>query len=247
MLPTALLLFASAALTTAAPVIDRSTGPSCEASHQAPALPKTGGVSELPDPDSGLTLKHIALGFGIQNYTCSQVGTSSTAAGALAMLYDITNLYPNQGGDSLSQKDFENLTSKALWTHPVPLRMNHNAPGASRTNPFPRDAPLRLKGTRPLPFLGHHYFDAAGVPTFDLDGGKIHLPCTKISQVNPPSGADAGPEGTGAVTWLYLGGNAGAIGAKYVYRVLTAGGVSHGCKTTGTDSTSYTATYWFYG
>ncbi|KAL3963251.1 hypothetical protein ACCO45_000255 [Purpureocillium lilacinum] len=237
MLPTAILVLVTSALAAAAPVADQ--GPGCEVDTvQAPALPKTGGSKELPDPDSGLALKHIALGFGIQNYTCTKPGVAATAAGALAMLYDITHLYPKQGPDSLSAQDFNNLTSKALWTH---------KPGASRTNPFTRDAPLHLQGQLTLPFLGHHYFDAAGVPTFDLDGGKIHLPCSKLASVDAPAGADKGPEGTGAVGWLYLGEKPGAFGSKYVYRVLTAGGVSHGCNQVGTDSTSYTATYWFYG
>ncbi|UNI20923.1 hypothetical protein JDV02_006969 [Purpureocillium takamizusanense] len=247
MLPTTLLLSAFAALAATSPVVKRSAGPGCGAPSRAPVLPKTGGTSDLPNPDSGLALKHIALGFGIQNYTC-KANATATATGALAMLYDITHLYPRQGAESLPLQEFNNLTSKALWTHKVPLNMNGNGPGASQTNPFPPDAPLQLQGQRPLPFLGHHYFDAAGVATFNLDSGKIHLPCSKISQVDAPKGADKGPEGTGAVGWLYLGGKDGAVGAKFVYRVLTAGGATHGCdKVSGTDSTSYTATYWFYG
>lgn len=173
------------------------------------------------------------------------------------MLYDVTSLHPGQGSGSLSQPDFDALTARALWSHEVPLNFNQStegrvdpkSPGASLTEPFPADEPLELYGIKPMPFLGHHFFDTNGVPTFDLDGGKIHLPAAKLNAVDAPKSANPGPQGTGAVAWLYLGPkDSTAVGAKYVYRVLTAGGVSHGCsKAAGQDSTSYAATYWFYG
>ncbi|KAM4057768.1 malate dehydrogenase [Hirsutella rhossiliensis] len=248
------LLLLAAALTPAA------AAPSCgraDPHPQGPTLPQTGTSNDLPLPPSHLTLKHIALGFGIQNYTCAHPGATAAATGALAMLYDITDLYPGQGPSSLAPQDFANLPAHALWSHRVPLnltpsrsgRAGPGALGASQTRPFTPETPLRLDGALPpLPFLGHHFFDSRGVPTFVLDGGKINLPTAKLDAVAAPGDADAGPEGTGAVGWLYLGPKEGAHGAKYVYRVLTAGGVSHGCRNaTGDDSTSYTATYWFYG
>ena len=210
---------------------------------------------DLPEPPAGTELKYIALGFGIQNYTCAEVGGAATATGALAMLYDITNLYPSKRWGSLSSDQFDALSAKALHSHQVPLNFDSSSegradpsfPGASKTNPFPADAPLKLDDMRPIPFLGHHFFDSKGVPTFTLANGAVNLPCKKLNAVPAPSAADAGPDGTGAVAWLYLGDAGGAIGAKYVYRVLTAGGNSHGCKAgTGGDSTSYAATYWFY-
>lgn len=172
----------------------------------------------------------------------------AAATGALAMLYDITHLYPGRGPSSLAARDFADISARALWTHRVPLNLDGSAPGASRTRPFTPETPLRLGGALPpLPFLGHHFFDSHGVPTFVLDDGRVNLPTAKLDAVAAPLDADAGPEGTGAVGWLYLGPKEGARGARYVYRVLTAGGVSHGCAgATGGDSTSYTATYWFY-
>ncbi|PNY25930.1 Uncharacterized protein TCAP_04126 [Tolypocladium capitatum] len=245
MLTTPYLLFTAAAA---------ATPMACAAT---PVLPKTGTGKDLPAPPAGAILKHIALGFGIQNYTCARVGATPDAAGALAMLYDIASLYPGQGSDSLSLEGFEALPTVALWSHRVPLNLQRSTggrgdphyPGASPTKPFPPDAPLQLSGIKPLPFLGHHFFNSNNVPTFVLDGGKINLPAAKLNAVDAPSRASRGPEDTGAVNWLYLGPKDGtAVGAKYVYRVLTAGGASHGCsKAAGPDSTSYAATYWFYG
>ena len=173
------------------------------------------------------------------------------------MLYDVTSLYPGRGSGSLSQPDFDALTARALSSHEVPLnfnsstegRVNPESQGASLTEPFPADEPLELYGIESMPFLGHHYFNKTGVPTFVLDGGKIYLPAAKLNAVDAPKDANPGPQGTGAVPWLYLGPkDSTAVGAKYVYRVLTAGGVTHGCsKAAGQDSTSYAATYWFYG
>ncbi|RYC78771.1 hypothetical protein BFJ63_vAg18356, partial [Fusarium oxysporum f. sp. narcissi] len=62
-----------------------------------PVLPSNGGGSELPEPSEDVSLKHIALGFGIQNYTCADTAASPTPVGALAVLYDVTHLYPGQG------------------------------------------------------------------------------------------------------------------------------------------------------
>lgn len=211
----------------------------------------------LPDPPAGSKLLHIALGFGIQNYTCSSVGASPTANGALAMLYDVTHLYPGKGHESLVQRAWDHLPSRALATHEVPLNFNKTsegrvdprAPGASLTNPFTPDAPLCLYGMTPIPFLGHHLFTSSGVPNFVLDGGKINVLAGKLGAVDAPKNADKGPDGTGAIQWLQLGAKDGSTGgAKFVYRVATAGGNSHGCaKAAGQDSTSYAAYYWFFG
>lgn len=266
----AYLVLLSASLALALP-----TGSSCANSPKAPALPQTGGgksnerachrlkppltvqltASNLPQPPEGSKLLHIALGFGIQNYTCASVGASPAATGALAMLYDITSFYPGQSSQSLSQKDWDSLTSRVLQTHDVPLNFNSStegrvepdSPGASQTDPFTKDAPLDLECSK-APFLGHHLFNSAGVPEFILDGGKINVLAGKDAGVDAPANADKGPDGTGAVAWLKLSAKEGTVGdAKLVYRVSTAGGNSHGCgNAAGQDSTKYTAMYWFY-
>ena len=210
---------------------------------------------ELADPPAGENLKFIALGFGIQNYTCANIGDKPTATGALAMLYDITSLYPGGRRGSLDQNTWNSLTSKALDTHEVPLnrdsstagRLPSAAPGADAKNPFPQDAPLKLNGLQPIPFLGHHFFNSAGTPQFVLDHGKDVLYAQKLDQADAPATADKGPDGTGAVAWLQLNDKGGSVGINLVYRVLTAGGNSHGCTAVGSDSTAYAAEYWFYG
>lgn len=165
------------------------------------------------------------------------------------MLYDITRLYPDgRRRTSLSSSAWTDLTASALDSCSVPLNLDSSG-GASSTSPFTADAPLDVDG-RELPFLGHHFFDADSVPTFDLTAAGQLLRATKLKTVDAPASADAGPDDTGAVAWLQLGDAGESVGLKYVYRVLTAGGNSHGCGDLsygGSDSTSYAAQYWFYG
>ncbi|KAI1013326.1 hypothetical protein LB503_001581 [Fusarium chuoi] len=248
MLANSLLVLASATLALASPLATFGPGSSCKPGKPAPVLPVNGGASELPAPPQGVALKHIAFGFGIQNYTCADAAATPAAIGALAVLYDITHLYPGQGPSSLTPDKWASFTGDVLSTGKVPLNLNTNGVGASTTDPFPKKQDLKVQGLqKKLPYLGHHFFNAAGVPTFDLDKANQLLVCKKLDGIKAPSTASAGPDGTGAVDWLYLGDAGGSIGVSYVYRVLTAGGVSHGCKAKGTDSTSYTTLYWFYG
>lgn len=188
----------------------------------------------------------MALGFGVQNYTCADGDARPVGAGALAVLYDIAVLYPGRAPPSLAVASFANLSTHALRTHRMPLDLG---PGRDAARPFPPEAPLCLgPDLPPLPFLGHHFFDARSVPTFVLDGDAVVVPTAKLDAVAAPADADSGLDGTGAVGWLRLGARPDARGARYVYCVLTAGGASHGC--TGAarhDSASYAATYWFYG
>ncbi|KAH7325837.1 hypothetical protein B0I35DRAFT_474570 [Stachybotrys elegans] len=255
MLFNTLLVVGSAALAFASPLRSRSgpgDGPSCTP-RPRPVLPVNGGGKELAAPST--ELKAIILGFGIQNYTCSGAGEAPRAIGALAMLYDITKLYPNQGPDSLSMEDFTALTTTALWNLDVPLNLEPTSDnriaasrGASLTDPFPAAAPLELEGMKPIPFAGHHIFNSLGQPQFMLPDHDINFVATKLDDAPAPATADRGPEDTGAVAWLHLGALPGSTGAQYVYRVLTAGGVSHGCAAgPGADSTTYATTYWFYG
>ncbi|KPM39042.1 hypothetical protein AK830_g7489 [Neonectria ditissima] len=235
MLANSLLFLVSATLALASPCVRTS-----------PTLPVNGGDKELSSPPTGVTLKRIALGFGIQNYTCASAGSTAAATGALAMLYDITSLYPGTGRKSLDTDAWAGLSATALNGHAVPLNLLTDGPGADAANPFPANAALKLTGVPDLPFLGHHYFNAAGIPTFALSSGT--LVGKKLDAVNAPASADPGPDGTGAVAWLYLGDAGGSTGGlQYVYRVLTAGGNAHGCTAAGKDSTSYATTYWFFG
>ncbi|KJZ73340.1 hypothetical protein HIM_07344 [Hirsutella minnesotensis 3608] len=219
----------------------------------APAMPLGG----LAPPPANLTLKHIALGFGIQNYTCAQQGGRAAANGALAMLYDVTDRFPGRGDEALSEEDFNKLTGDILKKGPPPLNFNKQSaegranpafPGASATGPFPPDADLKLCKGKPLPFFGHHFFSSSNVPTFVSKNGELNMPVNLTQGVDAPNAKVSGQKEPSTVKWLSLTALDGAVGAKMVYRVLTAGGVSHGCKNgTGGDSSAYTTTYWFYG
>ncbi|KAL3587976.1 hypothetical protein FPOAC2_13875 [Fusarium poae] len=242
-----LLVLALATLALAWPVPYNGPSSTCKAGKPVPVLPVNGGSSELSAPPRGDTLKHIALGFGIENYSCADSGGNPIAAGALAVLYDVTYLYPGQGRSSLTAQKWASLPSAVLNTGKVPLNRNGDG-GALPSYPFPTKQSLKVKSLgKNIPYLGRHFFNAAGVPTFDLDKVNQLLVAKKIEGIKAPSSAAAGPEVTGAVDWLYLVNAGGSQGVSRVYRVLTAGGASHGCKAKGVDSTSYTALYWFYG
>ncbi|KAL7909093.1 hypothetical protein GGI35DRAFT_426891 [Trichoderma velutinum] len=253
MLSKSLLFLASAALALGTPV-ERTV--SCRAPMADPPLPLTGGAAELPPVPEGLELKVIALGLGIQNYTCASVGADAVSTGALAMFYDISLLYPESGPNSLTIEKFNQLPAFALNHHSIPLHFNDStvgrvevaSPGASLKRPFTRPAALDLgEDYGKLHFLGHHFFNTDGAPTFILRRGSFNVVAAKKASVPAPGSSDPGPMGTGAVAWLALDA-ANSKGATFVYRVETAGGNSHGCsKAAGQDSTSYAAQYWFYG
>ncbi|KAL7933282.1 hypothetical protein V8C35DRAFT_305417 [Trichoderma chlorosporum] len=254
MLGKSLLALASATLALGTPVARDVV---CRAPMADPPLPLTGGAAELPPVPEGLSLKVIALGLGIQNYTCASVGATAVSTGALAMFYDISLLYPESGPNSLTIEKFNQLPAFALNHDAVPLHFNDStvgrveadSPGASLTRPFTRAAPLDLGDEYgKLPFLGHHFFNSDGAPSFILARGSFNVVAAKKASVPAPGSADPGPMGTGAVAWLALDGNQNSKGATLVYRVETAGGNSHGCsKAAGQDSTTYAAQYWFYG
>lgn len=177
----------------------------------------------------------------------------ASALGAIAVLYDITEMYPGSSRSAFHSVDAYNMMPVSiLASAELPINLDQTAvtptsvPATS--NPFPAPADLNFAG-RTYPFLGHHYFNAEGVPTFDLrDIANLFAVVKKDDAVPPPSMAYAGPMGTGTVAWLKLSDKGGSEGVEYVYRVNTAGGKPHACSGEGeTFSVSYTAMYWFYG
>ncbi|CAK7226825.1 hypothetical protein SBRCBS47491_006359 [Sporothrix bragantina] len=230
-------------------------------------LPLTGTGTELPAVDSGLKLLKIAVGHGIQNYTCADTTSATTATGALAVLYDITSLYPGTVKTGLTVDAFNAISSQVLWGQNLPLNLQTTAAaspgtatspnamaetdyGAVIADPFPTPSPLSLPGINAA-FLGHHYFDAAGVPTFDLPGAGLFGSVSKTGDVKAPSTAQTGILGTGAVDWLQLSATSNGLskGIKQVYRVITVGGASQTCAVLNAagGSVPYTAFYWFFG
>jgi hypothetical protein len=76
---------------------------------------------------------------------------------------------------------------------------------------------------------GHHYFDATGVPIFDLDTTDKKLgtiACAKSASAPAPENAikGQGDEGFGSVPWLKLVAKRSTGGLQEVYRLNTAGG-----------------------
>ncbi|ROV88033.1 hypothetical protein VPNG_10351 [Cytospora leucostoma] len=238
-----------------------------------PTLPSTGSTN-LPSPSSDVTLKYIAIGHGIQNYTCASTSASAVNKGALAVLYDITPFYPGTPSTGLNAYEFGSIASTVLWSQAIPLNLQDPAAAASVTpslpeadyqadpsDPFPsarEGIELTLGGEAyDLEFLGHHYFDADSSPTFDLVAAAagLRLSGAKKDDVGAPSGADAGIIDTGAVDWLELGDNGRGLssGLSLAYRVVTAGGVAEACSISGASedgevfSVPYTAQYWFFG
>ncbi|KAH8742527.1 hypothetical protein F5883DRAFT_669299 [Diaporthe sp. PMI_573] len=141
-------------------------------------------------PTTGFT--YIALGHGIQNYTCASENATAIPIGALAVLYDITPLYPGISSISLSAEDFN-----AAQGPGSPLPESHYQ--ADAANPFPASpSDLGLGGIR-AKFLGFHYFDAESAPTFDLVGSAdpagLFFSGEKTGDVKAPADADKGVPG----------------------------------------------------
>ncbi|KAI1496331.1 hypothetical protein F5X99DRAFT_75154 [Biscogniauxia marginata] len=272
MQPRSFLLFLSTlAVTSASPLGRRTCGNGTVTQPSVPApstsvsvsvtytLPSAGGPTSLADPGNA-TLKHIVVGHGIQNYTCTGAGATATSIGALAVLWEITGLYPGSGPDALSSADWAGLTPRVLRTTALPLN-NLTSPDADVSAPFPDPADLTVDGlAAPLKFLGRHYFDGANVPTFDLSSGDASSTGTgtetmtselfkgkRDEGVPAPEDADRGLDDTGAVDWLRLSDKGGSRGISLVYRVLTAGGAPSACIEAGqAQSVPYTAMYWMY-
>ncbi|KAI0390260.1 hypothetical protein F5Y17DRAFT_72637 [Xylariaceae sp. FL0594] len=247
-----LFIFASALATTAvASPLGQRCGPGSDTAgpdHASPTttsvnyvLPSTGGATSLPAPDA--PLKRIAVGHGVQNYTCTTAGAKGSANGALAVLYDVTALYPGSGFRALSPADWDVLTSRVLRATAQPI-----TPGGS-PSPFPPPSDLWVPGVRggPIRYLGHHFFDENNTPTFALRDNAGLFKGKKLANVTAPANADRGLNGEGAVDWLYLGDKGGSVGVSKVYRVLTAGGSPGVCNSVGgSQSVAYTAMYWMY-
>lgn len=259
MLPQSLFLLVSAfSLAAAGPVRRRcggnkpnTTTPAPEATSPTtvtPVLPDNPEVSpQLPAPLG--PFKHIVVGHGLQNYSCSAPNVTAKSGGALAVLYDIMDLYPGSSANALSEEAWADLPRKVLYETELPLNIvgnQVNQYAADVNGPFkPEDAPLAIEG-KMLNVLGHHYFDDVLVPTFDLFAVNGLLKAKKLASIKAPTKADKGLLQTGAVDWLDLDDAGGSMGVQQVYRVITSGGGPIECTSTGeTFSVPYTAMYWF--
>lgn len=179
------------------------------------------GTASLPAPTG--TLKYITLGRGTQNYTCASAASTPVSIGATAAIFNVAGLLT---GETVSQ-------------------------GQATLNTLPNTEidktilQIELSG---LPIIGAHYFTAAGVPTWNLFGEGVLLYGSTVGDIAAPAGANAGPQGYGAVDWKALTSVAGSVGLTGVYRVETAGGKAPAsCSGFGaTIQSQYAAMYWFY-
>lgn len=160
-------------------------------------------VPDLPPPTTGYSLRHVAVGRGTQNYTCD-AGNASVAPlanGAVATLFNascVAALYPE---------------------------LLNTIPGMAVHFNLSEDVQL---GPSSLSVSGHHYFQNATTPFFNLDTPTLDIgeaPCAKNNSVAAPSTAATGQQGEAAVAWLKLTARDGSTNnIKEVFRVTTAGG-----------------------
>ncbi|TKA66168.1 hypothetical protein B0A55_11476, partial [Friedmanniomyces simplex] len=179
-----------------------SNAPTCDLSQAVmPAAP-----TPLPAPASGLTLSHVAIGRGTQNYTCDLTNATAvpTATGAKATLFNVSCIAADTP-DLLAK-----LPSIALDL-PIPSSDDETSPAYQDMS-------------------GHHYFLDATTPFFNMDT-TLHQYGTgqfkKSNGSNAPSDALLGTnnQGFGSVQWLKLDAkdSAGQV-LQEVYRLNTAGG-----------------------
>jgi hypothetical protein len=172
-------------------------------------------------PTTNLTLQYVAIGRGVQNYTCSAIGATPVSDGAVATLFDATTIAK---------------TNEALL-HTIPPKIVYL--------PLPASSLAMTGGV--FPILGHHFFDAKLTPTFDLSSVNKILYGNKTADIKAPSTANVGPAGTGAVDWLQLQKKSTytSVDMAMVYRVETAGGQPTACNSTDIISVQYAAEYVF--
>jgi hypothetical protein len=158
-------------------------------------------------PSKGLTLKHVAIGRGTQNYTCdlSNATAIPVAIGAVATLFN---------------------ASCVAATYPDLLNMLPRV--ALQFNLTDAEAPQQLAPSN-LAISGKHLFLNTTTPFFNLDvEPDLQLgqaPTLKNNTATAPADAPKGQQGEAAVAWLKLLARSGATGdIEEVYRVETAGG-----------------------
>ncbi|KAI2471885.1 hypothetical protein F4781DRAFT_428889 [Annulohypoxylon bovei var. microspora] len=202
-----------------------ASAPVCDLSKAQMAAAPT----PLPAPSAGLTLKHVAVGRGTQNYTCDTTNATAipVAVGAVATLFNascVASTYP----------DLFQLLPK------LALQFNLTTQEDS------------LMGPTDLMISGHHFFTDDTTPFFNLDTNKYNLgeaPCSKANQTSAPDDAPRGQQGEKAVAWLKLNTRTGATGnLQEVYRINTAGGSPPAtCQgQAAAFEVQYSAQYWFW-
>ncbi|KAF8476926.1 hypothetical protein BDZ91DRAFT_843668 [Kalaharituber pfeilii] len=203
----------------------------------------------LTPPDKELKLIRVALGVGVQNYTCTNATTLEllevpAPIGATATLYDVSCFAENH-------PDLLHALPDAL------VQVSENVVYAAATIAQYLFRPLTV-------IIGDHYFRDACTQMFDFskttidrESGKGKIFFGKLEEKVPaPQLASKGQkeptgmEANGAVDWLRLSTKEGTVGYKAAYRIVTAGGKPPANCTSYPDGeifeVPYVAEYWFY-
>ncbi|KAK4505809.1 hypothetical protein PRZ48_003774 [Zasmidium cellare] len=195
------------------------------AAVQMPQAPKP-----LPPPSEGLTLYHVAVGRGTQNYTCDTSNATAVpvAAGAVASLFNVTCM-------SADSPTLLSVIPNVALELPTPTAND-------ATSPIYRD------------ISGHHYFTDLTTAFFNLDTNLNTYGAGGFKKVNAsdaPATAVKGQhgQGYGAVPWLKLQAKTkDECVFQEVYRINTAGGnPPTSCQGQAAEfEIQYSAEYWFY-
>jgi len=217
----------------------------CPVSTFKLALPANQTVLSIP---AGVKPAYIALGVGVQNYTCSN-GTFASA-GAVAALYDISCAHCLPGKPSSFFTSFASVIEPIMPSSP-PLS------SATAIDAFLKTKlPSTLSGvfgkSLDTDLLGQHYFinnplpGGTGIsPVFDFRAASQKGNANAFVTLKKTGDLPA-PTGKADVDWLELQNVQGSL-AQYVFRVSTAGGQpASSCTGTQTTSVKYAAEYWFF-
>ncbi|KAG8702413.1 hypothetical protein FRC09_004745 [Ceratobasidium sp. 395] len=178
------------------------------------------------------TINYVALGVGVQNYSCGATGTFASV-GAVAKLFDISCFVNGPLMNGIQDAAFAAASvSKGL----VPSKKMED-----------------ILGKLPIT-LGDHYFitnpapNATGVsPEFDFRAGAKKGDPTAFAVMKRFAGAasPAGPTNVDFLSLQNIGGAIGGILASSILRVDTKGGQPPAsCTPNSTVSVPYVARYW---
>jgi len=243
----ALALISLVSVVRSAPVATSSSGSvkTCSVSTLKLALPSNQTVISIP---AGVKPKYIALGVGVQNYTCANGTFAST--GAVAALYDISCAHCLPGKPS---SFFTSIASTIQAIMPAsPPLSSPTAIDAFLNSRLPSSLNGVFGKGLSTDLLGQHYFinnpiaNGTGTsPVFDFRSGSQKGDPNAFVTLKK-TGSIAAPTGSNDVAWLELQQVQGDL-ASFVFRVSTSGGQpSASCKGAETSSVKYAAEYWFF-
>jgi hypothetical protein len=203
----------------------------CNLSHAKLSVPEN--QTALTTPTSAPS--YIALGVGVQNYTCNATSLTYSSVGAVAELFDVSCLY---GTHEFSKIQDDSYT---FWSQAPPSVTAQEI--------------ITKLGSSP-PVLGQHYFvpnpnPAPGSPALSpkwdfTSGAKKGNPQAFV--IGAKTGDIPAPSGKNDIDWLQLKKVQGEL-ADVLYRVATKAGQPPASCTAGSPllSVKYTSLYYFFG